>query len=266
MPALDGWLVTRRDLCIEVMRDAVTFTVDDPRFSTAQVVGPSMLSLDGDEHHRHRDPFAKAFLAPEARSRFAELGRGAGAASRGGAARRRPSRDPPRPRRSAGRRRRDRSARAPRLRPGRGPRLVRRDRRGASTASRPAARSGPRRTLAMAALDRHVRATIDGGAATACSRRRRPRSTPAEVVSNAAVMMFGGIETSEGMTTTLFWHLLSSPDQLAAVRADRTLLAGRDRGIAPPGAGGRTGRSLRDRRRRAGRRVDRRGAISSSCR
>ena len=56
VPALDGWLVTRRDLCVEVMRDADTFTVDDPRFSTAQVVGPSMLSLDGEEHRRHRDP------------------------------------------------------------------------------------------------------------------------------------------------------------------------------------------------------------------
>ena len=32
------------------MRDAETFTVDDPRFTTAQVVGPSMLSLDGAEH------------------------------------------------------------------------------------------------------------------------------------------------------------------------------------------------------------------------
>jgi len=38
IPVLDGWLVTRRDLCIEVMRDPLTFTVDDPRFSTAQVV------------------------------------------------------------------------------------------------------------------------------------------------------------------------------------------------------------------------------------
>jgi cytochrome P450 len=44
-----------------------------------------------------------------------------------------------------------------------------------------------------------------------------------EVTSNAAVMMFGGIETSEGMTTTLFWHLLSNPEQLAAVAADRSL-------------------------------------------
>ena len=72
IPVLDGWLVTRRDLCIEVMRDATIFTVDDPRFSTSQVVGPSMLSLDGDEHKRHRDPFARAFLKPEARIRFAE--------------------------------------------------------------------------------------------------------------------------------------------------------------------------------------------------
>src|SRR4029079_4314943 len=65
VPVLGGWLVTRRDLCIEVMRDAAGFTVDDPRFSTAQVVGPSMLSLDGDEHRRHRDPFARGLLKPE---------------------------------------------------------------------------------------------------------------------------------------------------------------------------------------------------------
>ena len=66
IPALDGWIVTRRDLCIEVMRDATRFTVDDPRFSTARVVGPSMLSLDGAEHRRHRDPFADGrFLASD---------------------------------------------------------------------------------------------------------------------------------------------------------------------------------------------------------
>ncbi|MBA2701646.1 MAG: hypothetical protein H0U58_08110 [Chloroflexi bacterium] len=71
VPVLDGWLVTRRDLCIEVMRDAGRFTVDDPRFSTAQVIGPSMLSLDGDEHRRHRDPFAAALRSSEVRQRFA---------------------------------------------------------------------------------------------------------------------------------------------------------------------------------------------------
>ena len=71
-PRLDVWFVTSRALAVEVMRDAATFTVDDPRFSTAQVLGPSMLSLDGSEHGRHRDPFADAFRLPEVRRRFTD--------------------------------------------------------------------------------------------------------------------------------------------------------------------------------------------------
>ena len=42
--ALGGWYVTRRDLGLQVVRDPVTFTVDDPRFSTSRVVGRSMRS------------------------------------------------------------------------------------------------------------------------------------------------------------------------------------------------------------------------------
>jgi cytochrome P450 len=57
LPAIGGWLITRRDLALAAMRDAATFTVQDPRFTTAQVVGESMLSLDGPEHDRHRAPF-----------------------------------------------------------------------------------------------------------------------------------------------------------------------------------------------------------------
>ena len=73
IPALDAWLVTRRDLTLQAMRDPETFTVDDPRFSTAQVVGPSMLSLDGAEHGRHRDPFARPFRLDAVTARFAEI-------------------------------------------------------------------------------------------------------------------------------------------------------------------------------------------------
>ncbi|MDQ6816047.1 MAG: cytochrome P450, partial [Actinomycetota bacterium] len=68
--ALDGWLVTRYDLAQEVMRDAASFTVDDPRFSTARIIGPSMLSLDGDEHRRHREPFVAPFRLTAVRERF----------------------------------------------------------------------------------------------------------------------------------------------------------------------------------------------------
>lgn len=47
-----------------------------------------------------------------------------------------------------------------------------------------------------------------------------------EVASNAAVLMFGGIETTEAMITNALLHLLRHPDQLALVRADSGLLDG----------------------------------------
>src|SRR5918999_2623806 len=70
LPALGGWLVTSRELALRSMRDPATFTVDDPRFSTGMVVGPSMLTLDGAEHGRHRDPFARPFRRDAVRERF----------------------------------------------------------------------------------------------------------------------------------------------------------------------------------------------------
>lgn len=65
VPELNAWLVTRHDLAVKVLKDSGTFTVDDPRFTTARVVGPSMLSLDGPAHARQHNAFA-AGLRPEA--------------------------------------------------------------------------------------------------------------------------------------------------------------------------------------------------------
>src|SRR5271154_2866605 len=70
VPVLGSWLVTGYDLAVEVMRDARAFTVDDPRFSTARVVGPSMLSLDGAQHARHRAPFTRPFRSDEVHARL----------------------------------------------------------------------------------------------------------------------------------------------------------------------------------------------------
>ena len=249
VPALDGWLVTRRDLCIEVMRDAGRFTVDDPRFSTAQVVGPSMLSLDGDEHRRHRDPFARAFLGPDARARFAD--------------------------------RVERQARTlvEALAPA-GRAEIRRDLAGPLAVEvvvgalelldvRPGAmlgwydeivaavdrvsaggEIGPAARAAVEALDRHVDGSIDRGVGV-LSAATATLSRP-EIASNAAVMLFGGIETGEGMTTTLFWHLLTNPDQLSTLRADRSLgaQAVEESLRLEPAAAPR--RPLRDKRRRPG--------------
>jgi cytochrome P450 len=45
-----------------------------------------------------------------------------------------------------------------------------------------------------------------------------------EIVSNAAVLMFGGIETTEGMITNAILHLLSQPGQLRLVLDDPGLV------------------------------------------
>jgi cytochrome P450 len=73
VPELDGWLVTGYRAASDVLADAAAFTVDDPRFTTARVTGPSMLSTDGAEHARHRAPFTHAFAPAALRAELAEF-------------------------------------------------------------------------------------------------------------------------------------------------------------------------------------------------
>ena len=220
VPVLGGWLVTRRDLCIEVMRDARRFTVDDPRFSTAQVVGPSMLSLEGDEHKRHRDPFAQAFLGPEAKRRFAapiaaearrlvEI-----LAPHGRAEIRRDLAGPLAVNVVAGAL--DLLDAEPRVMLGWYDEIV-----AAVDRVSTGGKIGSGARAAVDALGRDVGGAMERGGGVLA--HATATLAPAEVVSDAAVMLFGGIETSEGMTTTLVWHLLSERTQLAALRADRSL-------------------------------------------
>ena len=225
LPELNGWLVTRRDLALDVMRDAETFTVDDPRFSTAQVVGPSMLSLDGAEHARHREPFAAPFRPREVREGFAEFI--AAETDRlvtelepqGAAELRRVFAGPlavavvTRALGLAG--------------VGTDTVLAWYDAivRAVSdlTAGHTADPAGPE---AYAQLRAAVEATVADGATTSLLAEAADRLPLPEVASNAAVLMFGGIETTEAMITNALLHLLRHPDQLALIRADFTLLDG----------------------------------------
>jgi cytochrome P450 len=219
--AIDGWVVTGRDTSVAVMRDAVTFTVDDPRFSTAQVVGPSMLSLDGAEHQRHRDPFAAAYRPSEVTRRYAdvvpEMARRlvAELAPRGEAELRREFAGPLAVAVVA------RSLGLERLDPAQ--LLGWYDQIVAAVADISFGRPVDERAWRAFGL---LGTALDASA-------RRPDSvlheaaavlTRDEVVSNAAVFLFGGIETSEGMTANLLRHLLVTPGALDAVRADRSLV------------------------------------------
>ena len=225
LPALGGWLVTRRDLALQTMRDPATFTVDDPRFSTGQVVGPSMLTQDGVAHARHRDPFARAFRLEVVQKRFtalveAETERLINAIEPDGRAELRRS--------LAGPLAATVAAHALGL-------------EGADTATmlgwydaivdavtgvaagKPVTSAG---TAAFAALGSSIAPTLEGDPSSSLvtAASQAGGLTRAEVVSNAAVLMFGGIETTEGMIANAILHLLVHPEQCALIDGDRKLL------------------------------------------
>lgn len=219
--SLDAWLVTSHDLCTEVMLDADTYTVDDPRFSTQQVIGPSMLSLDGADHRRHRDPFASAFRA----AKMAELRHqievearrliSAVAADEGGDLRSRVA-APLAVSVMAGVLDLDDVAVPDLL--GWYVEIV--DAVHMVTAGSPVPQSG---LDAFESLKAAVSANLTS------SRLLGPVDDEGsldvdEIVSNVAVLLFGGVVTSESSSAIAFHHLLAESDTQDALRRDRSLV------------------------------------------
>jgi len=240
VPVLGAWLVTGYDLAVAVLRDPRTFTVDDPRFSTAQVVGPSMLSLDGAPHAHHRGPFNRPFRHDEVHARLAaftraETGRLVSAIEPLGAAELRRAVAGPLAA----------AVMAEVLGLGQvDPATILTWYDGIVAAVQAEGAAAGRGALPDTGADTGadgVTSVAAGGTAAfgelAASLRQviaRGDSLLAEVtgplaeqeaISNAAVLMFGGIETTEGMITNALLHVLSSPAQLALVLADPGLVA-----------------------------------------
>lgn len=234
VPALNGWVITDRDLAIEAMRDAESFTVEDPRFSTGAVLGPSMLSLDGSEHRRHREPFAPSFRPGIVRERFgqflaercaaliADLPQGANL-----------SQGTDLPQKAE-------------LRSGlAGPLAVDtitkflglRDVTSADvlrwyhhisnaiedvTRKRPISEQG--NSAVQQINDRVANTLSESGTTLLHEIERSGALRPDEMGSAAAVLMFGAIETAEAMTANAIWHLLTNGDAWAEISADRSLI------------------------------------------
>jgi cytochrome P450 len=218
VPALGAWLVTGYDAAVAVLRDARTFTVDDPRFSTAKVVGPSMLSLDGAEHARHRGPFNRAFRRDEVHTRLAAFTRAEAArlvaaiAPDGAAELRRAVAGPLAV-----------TVMAEVLGLGRvdpAQVLAWYDGIVSAVQAEAAGQAGdPAGTAAFAGLAASLGEVIAARVPGSLLAETAGPLTGAEAISNAAVLLFGGIETTEGMIANALLHLLSSPAQLALVRA-----------------------------------------------
>ena len=203
------------------MRDPQTFTVDDPRFSTARVVGPMMLSLEGAEHDRHRAPFARPFRLKPVQERFGDAvlretdalidGLSPGADLRRGL---------------AGPLAAAIVMHALGLDPGRRTEVLGWYERIVDSVSGIAAGDEPTREGAESfrSLAEAIREALEGESLVAAAAGGGGLSRD-EVVSNAAVLMFGGIETTEGMIANALWHLLTNPDELARVRVDPSLVS-----------------------------------------
>jgi cytochrome P450 len=227
LPALDGWLVTRRDLALQVMRDPETFTVDDPRFSTGRVVGPSMLSLDGGEHARHRDPFARPFRLDAVRERFtpavrAEADRLLEAIAASGEAELRRSLAGPLSV-AAMVRALGLEDETPDTVLGWYDAIV-----AGVTAITAGDEPDPAAAEAFGRLSSSVERSLGRPAdasLVAAAAGEAGALTAGEVVSNAAVLLFGGIETTEGMIANLLRHVLSQPEQRALLEAEPGLMA-----------------------------------------
>lgn len=211
VPQTGGWLVTGYDAAVRALNDPAGFTVDDPRFTTARVTGPSMLSLDGDEHARHRKPFTHAFRPGEVAGHLAEftadeaLRLAGGIRSRGHAELRETVAGP--------------LAAAVMARAlglsgiGVTPETVLAWYRDivSAVAGLPAADRDGRRvpTASFGKLADSLRAAMAAGAAPLLTDARHEDALLAdEVVANAAVILFGGIETTEGMICNALLHLL----------------------------------------------------------
>ena len=224
LPAIGGWLVTRADLADRVLREPGAFTVDDPRFTTARVVGPSMLSLDGSEHRRHRDPFARALRVPQTQTRLADATASEAArlvaelaASPGEAELRRGLAGPLAV-----------AVMADMLELDAGPAqllswydaIV----AGVSALSVPDATVPDPAGTAFAELSACVEAALADRAEPAVLTAASGSLSSPEIVSNAAVMLFGGIETTEGMICNAVWYLLGDQAGWHEVMADRHLI------------------------------------------
>jgi cytochrome P450 len=225
VPALGGWLVTRHDLVIAAMRDARSFTVDDPRFSTAQVIGPSMLSLDGAEHDRHRAPFVGPFRARTVTERFGAVARARAGEliddlfPRGRAELRREFAGPL----AAGI-----VAQALGLAAREVPSVLAwYDAIVASVTDITAGRDpGERGSTAFAQLGARLRdaVTLEQSSSLLATAASASTLEPEQVVSNAAVLLFGGIETTEGMIANAVLYLLQAPERLDEVLSEPRLL------------------------------------------
>jgi cytochrome P450 len=206
------------------MRDATAFTVDDPRFTTAAVVGPSMLSLDGPDHQRHRRPFAPpfrpdalrssmaAFLVDQAERLVGAFGPGPGDLLAG----------------LAGPLAVQAIARFLGLGDVSPDQVLRWNHTiGNSITGLTQGRAPtPEAERTVETARQHLLTTLGQPDSPSMLQAIHQSGDlkPDELVSSALVVLFGAIETTEAMTANALWHILTSPSAADRLRSNRSTI------------------------------------------
>lgn len=73
VPALNMWLVTRRDDVIAILKDPATFTNQSGHSLIEDTLGRMMLTVDGPAHRRLRNPFAAPFRPRVLRRHYTDV-------------------------------------------------------------------------------------------------------------------------------------------------------------------------------------------------
>ncbi|MEZ4587155.1 MAG: cytochrome P450 [Gemmatimonadales bacterium] len=224
------WLVTRRRDVLAVLRDTETFTTDDPLSTIQRVFGRQMLSTEGDEQKRYKAACIHAFAKRPVQENLAGAVRG-------------------------------KATRLLQAIRWRGETDLRRSFTGklsvfstgfvlgipeelhesvlewydsfaaaiASFGTNPAARAE-----GLVAADEFRRAMrpllalaerAPGAGLLSTLVHAADRLGDDEILANALIILFGGIETTDAMISNALWALLTHPEQLALVRSEPDLLA-----------------------------------------
>lgn len=227
VPEVNMWFVTRRADVLSVLGDFETYTVDSPHSIIAEMFGRHMMTVDGPEQIRHKracmPPFRPRELStqvtPVVTAKVESLVKAFGdpAEIRLGLAK--PTAihtvcailGIPESKTDQIRGWYDRFARALANFQGQ-PEIRKRGHEAASHFS----------TLVTELL--RTFETAPGVGLLSDLARATPRFSDEEIVSNALIILFGGIETTEAAICNAVWALLRHPEQLALLRSEPSLL------------------------------------------
>lgn len=227
-PALGQWLVTSRDIGMEILRDHERFRTDEERSPIRDTFGPQMLSTEGEAQRRYKSACAPPFNAravEESRPLVVTIvERNAAQLATGGAVELRTTYAAPIALETI--------ARAIGLPESMDSQLrqwyevfadaLMNYERDAATRTRAQAAA---RAFAASIAPSLAKPNESERSLLAGLSRAHPRLLDdAEIASNALIVLFGGIETTEGLIANALWALLTHPRALESAHASESFL------------------------------------------